>query len=309
MLNIQAQKLMEKAKASGLPPVFHLTANEARKRMRAGISADAPEAVFQVYDTFVPCPGHALGLRIYRPSDEMDLPAIVYLHGGGWVLNDLDTHDSICRSLANEVQAVVISVDYRRAPEFKYPAPVEDAYSATEWTFANAEMLGVDPTRIAIAGDSSGATMATAVCLLARDRKTIAIKFQMLAYPVTDYYLPGTASYKEMAEGYANTRDFMVWVWNKLLPENANLNDPYLCPLRATSFKNLPPAFVMIANYDPLRDEGEAYATKLSENGVNVRLKKYDDLMHGFFMQRKVVDAAEKAFEEAVCALKEGLSK
>lgn len=308
MLNPQAQKLMEIAKASGLPPVYFLPVNEARNRMRASfISNDEPEHVHQVDNTFIPCPGYKIGLRIYRPSAEHSLPCIVYFHGGGWVVNDIDTHDAVCRSLANQVQAVVVAVDYRRAPEHKYPAPIEDAYTATDWVFANADKLKIDPKRIAVGGDSSGGTQATVVCLMARDRGTFKIKFQWLAYPVTDFYFPGTLSYKEMSEGYSTNRDFMLWVWNKYLPENPDLNDPYLCPLKANDFTNLPPAFIMTANYDPLRDEGEVYAEKLLAGGVKVNLKRYEDQMHGFIMQRKNIDAAVDAFSDAVFALKEGL--
>lgn len=308
MLNNQAQKLLDGAKASGLSPVYFLPVNEARLRMRAAfISKDEPEYVYHVENNFIPCPGYKIGLRIYRPSTEAKLPCIVYFHGGGWVVNDLDTHDAVCRSLANQVNAVIVAVDYRRSPEFKYPAPIEDAYTATEWVFANAKKLNIDDKKIAVGGDSSGATQATVVCLMARDRGTFSIKFQWLAYPVTDFYFPGTPSYKEMAEGYSTNRDFMMWVWNKYLPENIDLNDSYLCPLRSSDFTNLPTAFIMTANYDPLRDEGELYAQKLIEGGVKVILKRYEDQMHGFIMQRKNIDAAVIAFHDAVNALKEGL--
>ncbi len=310
MLDIQAQKLLEAAKSSGLPPVYYLSVDEARSRMRTTfITQDKPERVYKVLNKSIPCPGYKIRLRVYKPSDSNDLPCIIYFHGGGWVLNDLDTHDAVCRSLANQVDAVIISVDYRRAPEYKYPTPIEDAYTATEWIFANTNKLGINASRIAIGGDSSGATQATVVCQMARDRGTFNIKFQWLVYPVTDFYFPGTASYREMAEGYGINRDFMIWVWNKYIDENTDINDPYLCPLRAKDLTNLPPAFIMTANYDPLRDEGELYAEKLSLAGVNVKLKRYKNQMHGFIMQRKNIDTAIQAFSDAVNELKIGLKQ
>ena len=309
MLNSQAQKLIDLGKASGLLPVYLLPVAEARSRMReAFISKEEPEKVYLVENTFIPCPNYKIGLRIYTPSDQKKLPCIVFFHGGGWTLNDLDTHDSVCRSLANQVNAVVVSVDYRRCPEFKFPAPIEDAYIATEWVFANAAKLNVDSERIAVGGDSSGGTQATVVCMLARDRKTFKIKFQWLACPVTDYYLPGTQSYQEMAKGYSMNRDFMIWFWNNYLPIGEDVNNPYLCPLKADNFADLPPIFIMTANFDPLRDEAELYAEKLADAGVQVRLKRYEDQMHGFLMQRKNIDTAVDAFGDAVEELKKGLA-
>jgi acetyl esterase len=308
MLNPQAQKLLDLGKESGLVPVYTIPVNDARKRMRdAFVSKEEQEPVYNIENTFIPCPDYKIGLRIYRPSDKKNLPCIVFFHGGGWTLNDLDTHDGLCRSLANQVKAVIVSVDYRRSPEYKYPAPIEDAYIATEWTFANADRLKIDSKKIAVGGDSSGGTQATVVCMLARDRNTFKIKFQWLVYPVTDYYLPGTLSYQEMSIGYSMNRDFMIWFWNNYLPPETNLNNPYLCPLRSNDFSNLPPAFIMTANYDPLRDEAEIYAERLRNANVKVKLCRYKDQMHGFLMQRKNIDAANIAFNDAVKELINGL--
>jgi acetyl esterase len=307
MLNPQAKKLLDLGKVSGLLPVYILSVNDARKRMRdAFISNDDKECIYNIENTFISCPDYRIGLRIYRPSDKKNLPCIVFFHGGGWTLNDLDTHDGLCRSLSNNVDAVVVSVDYRRSPEYKFPAPIEDAYIATEWTFANADRLCIDSNKIAVGGDSSGGTQAAVVCMLARDRNTFKIKFQWLVYPVTDYYLPGTQSYQEMSIGYSMNRDFMIWFWNNYLPSEVNLNNPYLCPLRSNNFINLPPAFIMTANYDPLRDEAELYAEKLKSANVKVKLTRYKDQMHGFLMQRKNIDAANEAFKDAVNELKNG---
>lgn len=307
MLHPQAQRLIDLGKASGLPPVYTLSPSEARRRMREAFISTNLEKLYLVDNTIIPCPNHNIGIRIYKPSNNINLPCIVFFHGGGWTLNDLDTHDSLCRSLSNRTKSVVISVDYRRSPEFKFPFPIEDSYIATEWVFANANKLGIDKNRIAVGGDSSGATHATVVCMLARDRNTFKIKFQWLAYPVTDYISPETRSYKEMSTGYSLNKDFMIWFWNNYLPDKIDTNNPYLCPLKSNNLYGLPPAFIMTAHYDPLRDEGELYAEKLKNAGVNVHLKRYNDQMHGFLMQRNNIDTAEDAFNDAVNEIINGL--
>ncbi len=297
-LDPQAQQILDEAKAAGLPPVYFLSVEKARERLTAAFSTKGtPEAVHRVENQVIPGP-NPIPIRVYIPNASKNLPVVVFFHGGGWVVNNLETHDGLCRSFTNSTQCIFVSVDYRLAPENKYPAAIEDAYRATDWISHNVSKFGGDPGRMAVGGDSSGGTQALIVSLLARDRGGPKIAFQWAAYPPTDYYLPGTASYRELATGYSMNRDWMIWFWNHYLPNNIDLDDPYICPLRAKDFSNLPPALIMTAEYDPLRDEGESYAEKLKQASVPVKLKRLDGLMHGFLMQRARIDRAQKAFEE-----------
>lgn len=307
-LDSQANEILKEGAASGLPPVYTLSVEKARERMHnAFINKGIKEAIEVVKDFTIPCPGYSIGARVYSPTPSKRQPCLLFFHGGGWTLNDLDTHDNLCRSLAKKVEVVVVSVDYRLSPEYKYPAAIEDAYTALSWIYFNAELLNIDTNKIAVGGDSSGGTQAAVLCHLTRDRQGPKIAFQWMVYPVTDYYLPGTKSYIEFERGYSMNKDFMVWFWNNYLPNNIDVNDPYISPLRATNFKNLPPAFIMTANYDPLRDEGEEYGKKLQEAGINAKVKRYEDQMHGFILQQHRIDNASKAFDEAVEELKNAL--
>jgi len=294
--------------ASGLPPVYTLTVGAARERMHnAFINKGEKEELDEIREYSIPSPGYQLRVRVYSPISSKKLPCLIFYHGGGWTLNDLDTHDNLCRSISKHSETVVVSVDYRLAPEFKYPAANEDAYTSLLWTFFNSSQLNIVPSKIAVGGDSSGGTQAAVVCLLSRDRGGPKIAFQWLTYPVTDYYLPGTKSYLDFERGYSMNRDFMIWFWNNYLPLNFNRDDPYLFPLRATSFNNLPPAFIMTANYDPLRDEGELYGEKLMSAGGHVKVKRYEDQMHGFLLQRHRIDNANKAFFDLIDEIKNAL--
>ncbi len=304
-LNQQAKEILEAAAASGLPPVYTINIDEGRQRMRdAFVNAGVKEEIELVEDYTIPCPGYNLTARVYSPKPNQTLPCLIFYHGGGWTLNDLDTHDNLCRAIAKSALAVVVSIDYRLAPEYKYPAAIEDAYTALVWVNFNAQLLNINANKIAVGGDSSGGTQAAVLCHLARDRKGPKIIFQLLIYPVTDYYLPGSQSYIENERGYSLNRDFMIWFWNNYLPDNIDVNDPYISPLRAQDFKNLPPTFIMTTNYDPLRDEGEAYGKKLSEAGVKVKVNRYKDQMHGFIMLTHIIDGAKQAFEDAILELK-----
>jgi acetyl esterase len=309
MLDPVAQKIIEAGKASGLAPVFTLPVEEARERMRSlFVSNEPPESVGAVVDTHIPCEWGNMGIRIYTPVGEGKFPVFVFFHGGGWVLNSIETHDSVCRRLTNLSDCIVISVDYRLAPEHKYPAAIEDAYAAVEWAISNADKINGDSAKIIVGGDSSGATQATVVCMMARDRGTLNICYQVLIYPPTDHYDPGTESYVENGYGYPVGKDFMVWVWNHYLPDTVNLDDPYVCPLRAKDFSGLPPAIVLTAPYDPLRDEGEAYARKLQDAGIEVDLKQYDGMMHGFIMQYRIMKQGAEALERIAAGIKKRFS-
>ena len=259
-----------------------------------------------VEDRRIPGPAGEIPVRIYRPDGKAPLPALVYFHGGGWVIGSLETHDGSCRDLANRVGCLVVSVDYRLAPEHRYPAAAEDCFAATKWVAENAAALGVDPKRIAIGGDSAGGNLTAAVALMARDRRGPALRHQLLIYPVTDADFT-RASYRENAEGYLLTTKAMEWFWGHYVPDAAQRKEAYASPLQAKDLAGLPPAFVITAEYDPLRDEGEAYATRLQEAGVRTMAKRYDGAIHGFFAMGLLAEVARSAVADAVAALRSAL--
>ncbi|HIG00948.1 MAG TPA: alpha/beta hydrolase, partial [Myxococcales bacterium] len=222
---------------------------------------------------------------------------------GGFVIGDLDTHDGTCRELAVGAECLVVSVDYRLAPEHPFPAAPEDCYAATAWLAEHCAELGGDPARLAVGGDSAGGNLAAAVALMARERGGPPLAHQLLIYPVTDYGFD-TASYRENAEGYMLTRPLMEWFWNHYLADPAQGDNELASPLRAASLAQLPPATVITAEFDPLRDEGEAYAQRLSEAGVKTEMTRYDGVFHGFFGMGAAIDKAKQAVDEACTALR-----
>ena len=248
-----------------------------------------------------------LPIRIYTPLVKQGKGALVYFHGGGWVLGDLDSHDAICRRLSGGAGITVISVGYRLAPETVYPGPFNDCYAATTWVADNADLLGIDALRIAVGGDSAGGNLAAAVALKARDEAWPTLRFQLLIYPVTDARFD-TASYRDNAWGYLLTRDTMMWFWDHYVPNESDRTQAYASPLRADSLTALPPALVMTAEYDPLRDEGEAYANALRSAGVQVTQTRYTGLIHGFFNMWDEVPASRAAMRAATTALSDALS-
>jgi len=263
-----------------------------------------PEPVAHVEYRELPGSEGAIPVRIYTPAGTGPFPVLVFFHGGGWVLCNLDTHDPVCRSLANGARCIVVSVDYRLAPEHKFPAAPHDCYAATQWVINNATLINGDPARVAVGGDSAGGNLAAVVALMARDRREPAPIFQLLVYPVTDHYKPGTPSHHENAEGYFLTGDDMVWFWNHYLNSDADANNPYACPLRAASLAGLPPALVITAEFDPLRDEGETYAARLRESGVAAELLRYDGMIHGFISMGGVLEQGRDALELAAARLR-----
>jgi acetyl esterase len=228
----------------------------------------------------------------------------VYFHGGGWVLGSLATHDGICRSLAAGAGCVVVSVDYRLAPEHRYPAAAEDCYAATQWCAAHAAELGADGSRVAVGGDSAGGNLSAVVAQMARDRGGPPLVFQLLIYPVTDA-ARDTQSYRENAEGYLLTAGDMAWFWNHYLGDaRARGAEAYASPIRAASLAGLPPALVITAEFDPLRDEGEAYGAALESAGVAAKVTRYDGMIHGFFGLGAMIDRANSAVQEAAGTLR-----
>jgi acetyl esterase len=263
--------------------------------MRTAFIQGEPEPIALMRDLLIPGPAGGIPVRLYHPSPDMRAPLVVFFHGGGWTVNDLDTHDRLATLLAKDSGCAIVSVDYRRAPEAKYPAAVDDAYTALIWAVGNADVLNADPARLGVAGDSSGGTLATVTALLARDRHGPSIRQQVLLYPVTDYLDPPTTSYVERASGYSLNYDFMAWSWRNFLPAQWSRDDPYLFPLRAKDLSGLPATVILTAEYDPLRDEGKAYAERLRDAGVPVDYWNLEDQMHGFAMQTRVIDRAREA--------------
>ena len=258
--------------------------------------ADATVAVGAVEETEVSGATRSLRARIYRPGAEGELPTIVFFHGGGFVLGDLDTHDNQCCTLCHDAGAVVLSVDYRLAPEAPFPAAVEDCFAATRWAAQHVADLGGDPERIAVAGDSAGGNLAAVVAQMARDEGGPALAAQLLIYPGTDFTME-YPSETENGEGYFLTRADMAWFAGHYAAGEDPAN-PRLSPLRAADLSGLPPAVVATAEYDPLRDQGIAYADALEQAGVPVVKRRYEGLIHGFFDLSALSPAAAAAVHE-----------
>lgn len=299
-LHPAAKLILEQMEASGAPAMSTLSPAEARVSMDISMLAGVTEEVASVKERLIPGPAGEIPVRIYTPEGQGPFPALIYYHGGGWVIGNLDAVDVPCRQLTNRTGCVVISVDYRLAPEHPFPAPAEDAYAAVEWVAENGESICVDTSKIAVAGDSAGGNLAAVVCLMAKDRGGPKISYQILFYPVTDHNYE-TKSYQDNEEGYFLTKDSMIWFWNHYLQEESG-EHPYASPLQAKDVSGLPPALVVTAEYDPLRDEGEAYAKRLFDAGVPVTLKRYEGLIHGFIWMSGALaqglDAIELAAEE-----------
>lgn len=306
-LDPQVQVVLDHMKKQGVPPLHALSVEDARKINLSSMAAE-PDQVWRIDDLTIPGPVDVIPVRVYTPQSEAPLPVIVYYHGGGWVVGGLDAADVLCRQLANGANSMVVSVDYRLAPEHPFPAPVEDAYAAAAWVAQNAVALGADPNRIAVGGDSAGGNLAAVVAMMARDRGAPFIKFQLLVNPVTHYAFD-TDSYRDNGEGFGLTADTMRWFWGHYLANEQDGRHPYASPILAADLSGLPPTLMLTAEFDPLRDEGEAYAEKLRAAGVPVEMKRYEGMVHGFILQTGAYDQGRKAVEHAVSALRKALSE
>ena len=254
----QIQALLDRG--TGVPATHTLPVAEARRQYEARIGLMAPPPqMAKIVERSIDGPGGPMKLRVYTPAGRGPFPLMMFFHGSGFVLCSLDTHDGMCRNLAAGIGCVVVSVDYRLAPEHRFPKGPDDCLAATRWAAANAALLGVDPARIMVAGDSAGGNMAAVTALRVRDEGGPRLCGQMLLYPVTDYHTPGTPSYAENADGYGLTRATMEWFWAHYLNSPAEAENPHASPLRAPDLTGLPPAYVTSAEYDPLRDEAERY--------------------------------------------------
>ncbi len=304
----EIRALLDQMDAAGRPPLHHQSVDQARAfHIQDAPALNGPAApVASVQDRVVPGPAGELPVRVYTPEGEPPFPIVVFFHGGGWVVGTLDTYDPLCRALAAAVPAVVVSVDYRLAPEHRWPAAVEDAYAATLWASRNAAGLDGAQHRLAVAGDSAGGNLAAVVALGARDRGGPQVAFQLLVYPVLDA-AADTASYREHAEGFHLTAAGMRWYWDHYLGP-ADGAAPDASPLRAAFLGGLPPALVIGAEHDILRDEGEAYAARLRDAGVAAAASRYPGVVHGFFRWRSVTPVADAALQEAATALRSALA-
>ena len=301
----QAQMFLDMLTMMNVPPTNTQSVEDVRTAYDAMAQfSGTPEEVAKIEDRTLPGPAGEIPVRIYTPESTELLPMLVFFHGGGWTIGSLNSYDAVCRSLAKQAQCIVVSVDYRLAPEHKFPAAVEDAYAATAWVAEHAASIHGDSQRIAVGGDSAGGNLAAVVSHMARDKGSPKIVYQLLIYPATDYFIPGTPSIQENAEGYYLTKDTMVWFWDHYANSEEDAQNPRMAPLRATDFKGLPPALVITAEYDPLRDEGELYAAKLQEAGVSVTATRYNGMIHGFFTMAGIMDQSKVAIAEAVAALK-----
>ena len=306
-LDLQIKAIIEEENRRNLPPYTILSPSQARQQMLEFSPPVDPEfSVKRVENLKIPQPNHELPVRLYFPEGEGPHPTVVYFHGGGWVIGDLDTHHAVCHALSKTSGCLVAAVDYRLAPEHKYPAAIEDAYAAVCWIAENASALQADSAKIAVCGESAGATLATVVSMMVRDRGGPRIALQVLVYPVTNYGFD-TPSYLKCAEGYILTREKMKWFWNHYLEKEDESGHPYISPLQADNLGGLPKALVLTAEYDPLRDEGEAYAEKLRKFGVEVKLSRYESMIHGFFRMTARVKRAREALAKVSLALKGAL--
>ncbi|MDF3073174.1 MAG: alpha/beta hydrolase [Alphaproteobacteria bacterium] len=315
-LDPQIAAVLEAAAKAGRPLLQTLSPDEARKMFReTRVPLQPPPPEMARVDDLVADAGHGkIPLRHFRPKGHPEnelVPALLYFHGGGWVIGDLDTHDITCRQLAEASGCAVLSVNYRKAPEHRFPAAIDDAYAIATWLTANGGSLRIDGHRLAVGGDSAGGSLAAALALMARDalasgRNAPSFRLQLLIYPATDMTMAHD-SLNRFADGYLLTRAAMAWFIDHYMG-SADRRDPRASPLLASSLKDLPPAYVITAGFDPLRDEGFAYARKLAEAGNTVEYVEYGGMVHGFLGMGGVIATANRAVAAAGAALKQALS-
>ena len=312
MLHPQARALLDLIERRGLAPTHLLSPVDARAgyRDRSAATQPPPPEVAEVRRLEAPGPNGAIPLRLYRPlgaGTAGTLPVLVFFHGGGWVIGDLDTHDTLCRQLANRSGCAVVSVDYRLAPEHRFPAAVDDCLAATRWVGAQASALGLDAARLAVGGDSAGGNLAAVVAIAARDAGDLAVAFQLLIYPATDQHR-SAPSHTTNGEGYLLTRDSMAYFTGHYLPDPAGYADWRASPLLHPDLSRLPPALVLIAGYDPLRDEGAAYAATLTAAGNRATLVCFEREIHGFILMGRVLHEADSAVTLCAAELRQALA-
>jgi acetyl esterase len=305
-LHPQVEALQRDWLAAGVRPVHELSVVQARESETLETALD-PEPVAEVVECRLPGPDAEIRARLYLPSADRPLPVLVYFFGGGWVLGSLDAVDPVCRRLANGAACAVVSIAYRRAPEHRFPAALEDCYAATSWVVEHAASHAFDPSRVAVGGASAGANLAAAVALLAREHGGPHLVFQLLIYPLLDHEADTPSSRQHLGRPFFGPDD-VAWCWSHYLADRRDGDSPFASPLRAVDLARLPPALVVTAELDPLRDEGELYAERLREAGVAAELVRFEGMVHGFFARAGTLDAADEAQALASSALRAALA-
>lgn len=308
-LDPQAKAFLNFMAERDVPPMHTLSPEQNRLALQRSVKRMniPPPKVAQINNRRIPVQNGEIGVRVYAPESAEPLPILVYCHGGGFIMGDLDIVDAPLRALANSVPALVISVDYRLAPEYKFPTAVEDCYAALKWTFDNARALGADPARIAVGGDSAGGNLAAVMSLLARDRQAPPLRAQVLLYPVTDQ-LNDYPSKHIFAEGYFISATDIAQLKSYYFRTEEDKAHIYASPILACALGGLPDALVVTAGYDPLHDEGEAYAKRLSEAGVKVDYHCYTGMIHGFFGMTGILDQGKVLIQQVSNYLRQAFS-
>jgi acetyl esterase len=306
-LDPQAEIVVGLVKNSGLPEFWQLTPDQAREQYQLRVAKLArKEPIHRSHDRRISGPGQDLTLRIYEPREAgpgEKLPVLLWFHGGGFVIGNLDTHDHACRALATRADCLVVAVDYRLAPECRFPAAVDDCIATLRWLALHALEIGGDPARIAVGGDSAGANLATVCAILARNDGYPKLAHQLLIYPCTAPE-PETPSHRQFAEGFLLTRKTITWFYKQYVRSPKEFYDFRFAPLVAEDLSGLPPTLVIVAGYDPLRDEGVDYAKRLIEAGNRVTLANYEGMIHGFLLMGGAMDAAQQALAQSAEALR-----
>jgi acetyl esterase len=306
-LHPEVEALRRMRIAAGTRPLRELSVAEAREAELAAIEQRGePEHVADVVELSLPGQAGQIPIRLYRPPSPRPLPALVYFFGGGWVIGSLETGDHVCRRLANATPCAVVAVSYRQAPEHRFPAAVEDCHAATRWIAEHGAELGIDPRRLALGGPSAGGNLAAAVTLLAREQRGPQLRFQLLVYPPLDYR-SDTPSMRETVDPVFFDRTDVAWCWRHYLARDDDGDSPLASPLRAADLRGLPPALVITADWDPLRDDAEQYAGRLEAAGVATELVRFDGIGHGFYSMNGVLSAAERAQALTAAALRRAL--
>ncbi len=308
-LDPQARSLLDMLASTGAPPLHMLSVEQARQSMYQMLPLGGPpEAVAAVEDRQIPGTWGAIPVRIYTPQGNGPFPVFVFFHGGGWVIGDIATYDTVCRALTNAARCITVSVDYRLAPEYKFPVAIDDCYEATCWVAEHCATFNGNPERIAIGGDSAGGNLTAIISIMARDRGGPALAYQVLIYPATDFSRE-TASIRENAEGYLLTRQDMLWFQSLYFNNEDEQLDLRASPLLTPDLSGLPPALVITAEFDPLRDEGEMYATRLREAGVSVTASRYDGMIHLFLNMAGMLDQGKQALVQIGTELQKALGQ
>lgn len=309
VLDSEVAEMLKAAEEENAPAIETLTPKQARDSVGQRVAETSGEKISSVKtkDQTIPGPHGEIPIRIFSPPGEGPFPVIVYFHGGGWVICNVESHDPPCRQLCKYSDCIVISVDYRLAPENKFPVAIDEAYETVQWVFQNASSINAIADKIAIGGDSAGGNIATVTALRIKEEGGLKLAYQLLIYPVTDLSNFDRQSYQDYSDGFFLSRNMMEWFRNHYLNSIDEAKLAYTSPLLAEDLSGLPPAFVLTAEYDPLRDEGELYARKLYDAGVPVKCVRYNGMIHPFWSLGGVISAAHQAYQEAGEHLKQCL--